>query len=78
MWSYIPYMTPIFKSDYSIGKSILTIENIVKLYKKTNEKFLVLVEDSMTGFVKAHNLTKQNDIHLVFGLRVSCCNDVSK
>ena len=71
-------MTPIFKSDYSIGKSVLTIENIVKLYKKTNEKFLVLVEDSMTGFVKAHNLTKQNDIHLVFGLRVSCCNDVSK
>ena len=78
MWSYIPYMTPIFKSDYSIGKSILTIENIVKLYKKTNEKFLVLVEDSMTVFVKGHNLTKQNDIHLVFGLRVSCCNDVSK
>ena len=71
-------MTPVFKSDYSIGKSILTIDNIINLYKKSNQKFLLLVEDSMTGFVKAHNVTKQNNIHLVFGLRISCCNDINK
>ncbi len=71
-------MTPVFKSDYSIGKSILTIDNIINLYKKTNEKLLFLVEDSMTGFVKAHNLTKKHNIHLVFGLRISCCNDTTK
>ena len=71
-------MTPVFKSDYSIGKSILTIDNIVDLYKKSNQKFLLLVEDSMTGFVKAHSITKENDIHLVFGLRISCCNDINK
>ena len=71
-------MTPVFKSDYSIGKSILTIDNVINLYKKSNQKFLLLVEDSMTGFVKAHNVTKQNNIHLVFGLRISCCNDINK
>ena len=69
-------MTPVFKSTYSIGKSILTIEKIVELHKSKNSKHLLLVEDSMTGFVKSHNLCKQSKIHLIFGLRIVCCNDV--
>ena len=71
-------MLPVFKSTYSIGKSILNIEKILELYKSQENNFLLLVEDSMTGFVKCHNLCKELDIHLVFGLRLTCYNDVQE
>jgi hypothetical protein len=79
-------MTPIFKSTYSIGKSILTLDDskesegpdsIITICNDHNIKTLVLVEDRMTGFIKAHNVCKENDIQLIFGLRITCCNDVS-
>lgn len=77
-------MIPIFKSCYSIGKSILTIEesddldgpdSIISLCKENEIKNLVLVEDCMTGFIKSHSLCKENNIQLIFGLRLTCCND---
>lgn len=79
-------MTPIFKSTYSIGKSILTLDDseesdgpdsIITICNNNNIKTLVLVEDRMTGFIKAHNVCKDNDIQLIFGLRITCCNDTS-
>jgi hypothetical protein len=79
-------MTPIFKSTYSIGKSILTLDDseesegpdsIITICNDHNIKTLILVEDRMTGFIKAHNVCKENDIQLIFGLRITCCNDVS-
>jgi DNA polymerase III alpha subunit len=80
-------MIPIFKSCYSIGKSILTIEesddvdgpdSIINICKENNIDKLVLVEDCMTGFIKSHNLCKENDIQLVFGLRLTCCNNIEE
>ena len=71
-------MIPVFKSNYSIGKSILTVEKIIDLWKDSGQKFLFLVEDGMTGFVKAHNISKEKNIHLVYGLRISCCNDTKE
>ena len=77
---------PIWKSTYSIGKSILTLDtseesegpdSIITICNDHNIKTLVLVEDRMTGFIKAHNVCKENDIQLIFGLRLTCCNDVS-
>jgi hypothetical protein len=83
---YTACMTPIFKSTYSIGKSILTLDDseesegpdsIITICNDNNIKTLVLVEDRMTGFIKAHNVCKENDIQLIFGLRITCCNDVT-
>lgn len=78
---------PIWKSTYSIGKSILTLDDseesdgpdsIITICNDNNIKTLVLVEDRMTGFIKAHNVCKDNDIQLIFGLRITCCNDTSE
>jgi hypothetical protein len=79
-------MIPVFKSTFSVGKSILTLDDseesegpdsIITICNEHGIKTLVLVEDRMTGFIKAHNTCKDNDIHLIFGLRITCCNDVS-
>ena len=80
-------MTPVFKSTYSIGKSILTLDtkgseggpdSIIEICKENSINSLVLVEDSMTGFVTAHNRCKEAGIDLVFGLRITCCNNTSE
>jgi DNA polymerase III alpha subunit len=71
-------MTPVFKSTFSIGKSILKLEEIIASCKQHDINPLVLVEDSMTGFVKSHTVCKEEGIHLIFGLRITCCNDVKE
>ena len=71
-------MIPIFKSTFSIGKSILRLDQIIASCKQHEINPLVLVEDSMTGFVKSHTMCKQEGLHLVFGLRITCCNDVQE
>ena len=77
-------MTPVFKSTFSIGRSILTLDSqgleggpdsIIEICKENSIDRLVLVEDSMTGFVTAHNRCKEAGIDLVFGLRITCCNN---
>ena len=70
-------MLPVYKSTYSIGKSILTIDKIIELSKLDSAKNLILVEDSLTGFVKAHNSCKDEGLQLIFGLRINCCNDIN-
>ena len=82
-------MIPIFKSNFSIGKSILTLDapepcpdedaadSILQIVKENNLSQLVLVEDSMIGFLEAHKAAKNLNIHLIYGLRINCCNDVS-
>ena len=78
-------MTPVFKSTFSIGKSILTLDpvsseggpdSIIEICKEHKIDPLVLVEDTMTGFVKAHNICQKESIRLLFGLRISCCNEI--
>lgn len=79
-------MIPLFKTTYSIGKSILTLQDpskakaggpdsVITIAKENNLKAIFLVEDSMIGFIDAHQRCKENDIQLVFGLRLNCCND---
>lgn len=81
-------MVPLFKSNFSIGKSILTLEkpednpddsradSILQIAKENNLNQIVLVEDSMIGFLEAHKSCKSLNIQLIFGLRLNCCNDV--
>ena len=80
-------MIPLFKSDYSIGKSILTLNapddslgpvSLFSLAQQANLQQLVLVEDSLTGFLKAKSTADELGIQLIFGLRISLCQDMSK
>ena len=80
-------MLPIFKSHYSLGKSILKIESqkkeggsdsIIDICVTNKLKTLVLVEDCLTGFMTSVNACKAANIQLIFGLRITCCNDVGE
>jgi DNA polymerase III alpha subunit len=70
-------MIPLFKSHFSIGKSILKLSGdngIFSIAKDLKLKKLFLVEDSLTGFLEAAKLSKEQGIQLVFGLRLSVCD----
>ena len=80
---------PLFKSDYSIGKSILTLDDteeikkdssvsVFAICKKHGIEDLYLVEDSMRGFLKAYINCDKHSLNLRYGLRVSICPSISK
>ena len=60
---------PLFKSHYSIGRSILTLEDepqaesypdsIINIVKDNSLKELFLVEDNMTSFLQAYTNCKK-------------------
>jgi len=69
-------MLCLFKSHYSIGKSILNFSegsnrSIISICKELKLKNIFLVEDSLIGFLEAWNSLKDNKIDLHFGLRVN-------
>ena len=75
-------MLPIFKSHYSIGKSILNLnhpdstkkdgsDSIFSLLTEHNLDKLILVEDSPTGFLQARKVSMDLNIDLIFGLRMN-------
>ena len=81
-------MLPLFKSHYSIGKSILTLsdpgsseedssDSIFDILVDNNISKLTLVEDSPTGFLQARKVCFNNNIDFIFGLRLclSCSTD---
>jgi len=79
-------MIPLFKSHFSIGKSILTLsdqtsekgsDGIFEIAKENNLKELVLVEDSLTGFLEAAKKSLELNIKLIFGLRITACEQHS-
>ena len=68
-------MIPLFKTHASIGKSLLRIEDVVRISEENNLEEVFFVEDSMTGFPSALKAFKDK---LRFGLRFSVYNnDVS-
>ena len=80
-------MIPLFKSQYSLGRSILTLyspeslieegpDSIVDLAIKNNLKEVYLVDDAMSGFLEAYKNLTDNDIKLIFGLRLTVCADM--
>jgi len=82
-------MLGLFKSHYSIGKSILTLndpkkvkpdgaDSIFKIALDNNLKEIVLVEDSLVGFFEAYRRAKELGIKLVFGLRLSVRNSADE
>ena len=78
---------PFFKSHYSIGKSILTLEeegssvedgpqSIIDLCKKSKLKDLFLVDDSMSGFLQGYLNCESAGLNFRFGLRISVCENL--
>ena len=82
-------MLPLFKSHYSVGKSILTVDapdkvekggsaSVFDIAQKNGLPQLVLVEDSLIGFLESKKVADSLGIQLVFGLRLSVCEDMQK
>ena len=80
-------MIPIFKSHYSLGRSILTLEDkaekddypdsIIQICIENKIKQLYLVEDNMSSFLEAYSNCRKNNIKLNYGLRISVTESIS-
>lgn len=79
-------MIPLFKSHYSIGKSILTLssnkdenfsDSIFSIAEEYGLNKIVLVEDSLVGFLEAYTKSKSLGLQLIYGLRVSVSESLS-
>lgn len=82
-------MIPLFKSHYSVLKSILTLESpsktrdeslsdsIAKIVQDSNLDSLVLVEDTMAAYLPASLVCKEIGKKLVYGYRVSFVSDTT-
>ena len=77
---------PVFKSHYSIGKSILTLnappkvkqggaDSIIDIALDAGLKQVMLVEDTMHGFLEAKRGFEQNNLQLIFGIRINMCQN---
>ena len=81
---------PIFKSHYSLGRSILTLkmpkefqenessDSVFDICKEAKLKEMYLVDDNMAGFLEAHTNAESLKIKLIFGLRLTFCPDSSE
>lgn len=88
LYGKIIAMLALFKSHFSIGKSILTLDNpithkeggsdsIFQIAKENNLKKVILVEDSLTGFLQAKKVSEDHNIQMIFGLRIDMCQDAT-
>lgn len=68
-------MIPVFKTHHSIGKSILTEDDIIRLHKESGLSHMVVVEDSFSGFRQLNNKANKEKINLVFGIRFDSKQD---
>ncbi len=82
-------MIPIFKTRYSLARSILDIseelkqkeggaDNIIQIALDHGLKEVVLVEDNMSCFILAYNACRKHGLKLRFGLRLSFCSDATQ
>jgi len=79
-------VVPLFKSHYSIGRSIVTLEDeekeenqpdsIIDIAKDNKLKEIYLVEDNMTSFLEAYTNTKKYNINLRYGLRITLTDNI--
>ena len=67
-------MVPLFKSQFSIGKSILTSEKILDIAQTNELERVILLEDTFYGFRVFNKLFQDKGIPFVFGLRISVVN----
>lgn len=82
-------MLALFKSHFSLMKSILTLDpseeeissssptSIFSIAKKHNLNEVYLLESNMTGFLAAYNQSKKENINLRFGVELIMCSDLN-
>lgn len=78
---------PLFKSHYSIGRSILTLDepsdtrnkpkSIIDLAMKSGLASVFLVDECMSGFLEAYKNCEKNNLQLNFGVRITVCPDMA-
>jgi DNA polymerase III alpha subunit len=80
---------PLFKSHYSIGKSILTLnspgntaegdaaDSVFDIVSESSLDKIVLVEDTFMGFLQAKKIAADLNIHFIFGLRLNICDSIT-
>ena len=82
-------MLPLFKSHFSVGRSILTLDlpdaevdrgpdSIFKIVVDNDIDPLILVEDSFSGFLQAKKNSELLGLQLAFGLRISLSQDMNQ
>lgn len=80
-------LLPIFKTHYSLGKSILTLEksgsstetgpdSIVDIAEKNNLTSVYLVEDNISSLFVANQNLASDKIALNYGVRLTICSDL--
>lgn len=79
---------PFFKSHYSLNKSILTLseshdgasgpKSIIELIRENNIKNAFLVDDNMSGFPEMYYNSKNKNVNINFGLRLTICQNVNE
>lgn len=89
MCYFVCLTTPIFKSHFSVGKSILTLnapkgpnsldssDSVFDIVSENNLDKVVLVEDSLMGFLQAKKICDELGKQLIFGVRLDCVEDVN-
>tara|TARA_R100001510_G_C7650220_1_gene207746 strand:- start:1522 stop:2223 length:702 start_codon:yes stop_codon:yes gene_type:complete len=61
---------PLFKTSYSIGKSLLRVEDIIDIAQSNKLKKVTLVEDNFYGFRAANSAFLHANIPMVYGIRM--------
>lgn len=77
---------PLFKSHYSLGRSILTLnkagsgledgpDSIIDICAENDLKRVTLLDDNMSGFLEAYLNSQEAGLELNFGLRLRILDD---
>lgn len=75
---------PIFSSNFSIGESLLTIDeksspegsnSLLDIAQELKLKQIVMVDSTMIGFKKLHEAFRKLNIQLIFGVKFSAANN---
>jgi DNA polymerase III alpha subunit len=80
---------PLFKTHYSIGKSILTLSSdteenaigpnsVIDLAVKNNISDLFFVEDSFMGFLEAKKACENIGVNFIFAISLNFCDNISE
>tara|TARA_R100000008_G_C3586433_1_gene172760 strand:- start:2296 stop:3114 length:819 start_codon:yes stop_codon:yes gene_type:complete len=84
LFYYFHMVIPLFKTHYSIGKSILTLncpskvdkngpDSVIDIALDAGLKEVVIIEDSMHGFLETKKRCEENKLKLIFGIRINLC-----
>jgi len=61
---------PLFKSTFSIGRSLLRVEDLVDIAQSGDVKKMILVEDNFYGFRVINEAFLHAEIPMVYGLKI--------